>query len=201
MTSDKQVSESRIRGSRGDVGHHGSGLAHEWQHQRPNGASSLDTPRRPRFGPADPPHHGVSRHVQHELLELGIEFERIWPSAVVAGEVPGLQARLTPVLRNQARAAHLYADEHDLFARATDARPCPLHDLTVGPHVGKVQVAAMCGRELAEKRIVGVGLAIEFDKGVADRILPKLKAFALGDFRRRQHGFHYTAPAMREDRP
>ena len=59
-----------------------------------------------------------------------------------------------------------------------------------------MQAVAMGGRELAEERLVRASLAIEFDKGVADRILPKLKAFALGDIGRCQHGFHDTAPVV-----
>jgi len=36
---------------------------------------------------------------------------------------------------------------------------------------------------------------VQLDERVADRVLPELKALALGNIGRRQYGFHFTAPA------
>jgi hypothetical protein len=58
-----------------------------------------------------------------------------------------------------------------------------------------MQAFAVGSGDFAEKRVFHAGLAIQFDERVADRVLPELKAFALGNIGRRQHGFHFTAPA------
>ena len=151
------------------------------------------------IGSANAPHHGFARHMQHELLELGIELQLVWPRAVVAGEVSRLEPRLAAVLANDADSAYLQTYKHHFFACAADTCPRPRHGLAVGPHAGKMQTIALGGRDLTEERPIRINPAIEFNKRIADRILPKLEAPALGDSARCQHGFHYTAPMSHKE--
>jgi len=46
-------------------------------------------PGRELLGPADPPHHGVARHVRHQLLERRVKPQPAGPRAVIAGEIAG----------------------------------------------------------------------------------------------------------------
>jgi hypothetical protein len=133
--------------------------------------------------------------VQHKLLERGVEVQRVRPRAVVAGEVAGLETCFAAVLYHDADAAHLQADQHHLFARAADPGARALDDLALGTDGREIQAFAVGGGDFAEKRVFHAGLAVQFDERVADRVLPELKAFALGNIGRRQYGFHCTAPA------
>jgi hypothetical protein len=50
--------------------------------------------------------------------------------------------------------------------------------------------------DLAEERLFQTSFAVEFNKCVANRVLPELKALAFGNIGRRQYGFQSTAPAL-----
>ena len=56
-----------------------------------------------------------------------------------------------------------------------------IDDLAIGANGGKVKIVAASGRQFAEERPICVGLAIEIDERVADRVLPEQKALSLGD--------------------
>jgi hypothetical protein len=131
--------------------------------------------------------------VQHELFKSRVEVQDVRPRAVVAREVARLEPRLAAVLGDETDAAHLQADEHDLFASPADAHRRTPDDLTFGVHGGKMQTIAFGSRNLAEKRRGAASLAVKLDERIADGVPPKLKALAFRDVGRCQHGFHYTA--------
>jgi hypothetical protein len=191
-----QVSDSRLAVCRRDVGDDRGRAPHKRHHQRAHRACALDPPRGPQLGAADAPDHGVARHMQHELLERGVEVQRVGARAVVAGEIARLEPCFAAVLRDDANAAHLQADQHHLFARVADAAAGAPDGLALGNDGRKMQAVAGGRRDLAEEPFVSAGLAVEFNKRVADRVLPELKTLALGNIGRRQYGFHGTAPGL-----